>query len=115
DTYWFDNNDNVKNFNFSNSLFFTEGQVDQNIPIRNDCFYVVHNGNQNKYQKLYDAHRFINLQVYAHHFIKPHLIKQEECIYFDIPNKTIYMPWATDLLPHEIDAIKKTVKVNNLK
>jgi len=37
------------------------------------------------------------------------LTKIAPCIYSNIKTKTIYMPWATDLLPHEIDAIKKQV------
>jgi hypothetical protein len=35
--------------------------------------------------------------------------KIEPCIYYDIPAKIIYLPWATDLLPEEIDANKQKV------
>lgn len=34
----------------------------------------------------------------------------EPFIYFDIVSKTLYMPWATDLLPHQIDALKIKLK-----
>jgi len=37
ETYWFDDKDDVKKFDFSNSLFLTEGQVDKKIPLREDC------------------------------------------------------------------------------
>lgn len=43
ETYWFDGGDNVSNFDFSGSLFITEGQVDQAIPLRDDCLYILHN------------------------------------------------------------------------
>ena len=42
DTYWFDNNVDISNFDFSNCLFFTEGEVDQNIPVRSDGIYILH-------------------------------------------------------------------------
>ncbi len=51
DTYWFDNDDRKKlsNFNFDNSLFFTEGQVDQKIPLIQNASYVLHHCNNDKY------------------------------------------------------------------
>lgn len=49
--YWFDDTDDVSNFDFSNTLFITEGQVDKNIPMRNDCYYMLHNVDQEKYKK----------------------------------------------------------------
>ena len=42
DTHWFDDNDDVSNFDFSNSLFITEHQVDNKIPKRDDCLYFIH-------------------------------------------------------------------------
>lgn len=109
-TYWFDNSDNVANFDFSNSLFITESQVDQKIPVRDDCRYILHNCNPQKYQKLLDCGKCINLQVYVDDVAnRPELIKIEDCIYQDLTNKLIYMPWATDLLPDEIDQLKNNI------
>lgn len=51
-TLWLDNNDNINNIDFNNSLFITEGQVDKNIPIRNDCYYVLHNCDGSKYANI---------------------------------------------------------------
>jgi len=48
-TKWLDNNDDIKNINFTKTLFITEGQVDGKIPIRNDCYYVLHNCDMKKY------------------------------------------------------------------
>jgi hypothetical protein len=38
--YWFDDKDNEENFDFSNSFFFTVAENDNNVPIRDDCYYV---------------------------------------------------------------------------
>ncbi|MCX5921922.1 MAG: hypothetical protein NTX86_01180 [Candidatus Dependentiae bacterium] len=109
DTYWLDNTDEVSTIDFTNSLFITAGQVDQKIPLRNDCRYILHNCNLEKYQPLFEQNLCILLQVYTHDCIKRNDTKIDDCIYMDINNKILYMPWATDLLPYEIDAIKKQV------
>lgn len=51
--FWFDEKDNIKNIDFSHSLFLTEGQVDNNMPIRKDCFYILHNCKPEKYTSVY--------------------------------------------------------------
>ena len=104
---WLDNDDDIQFVDFTNSLFITEGQVDQKIPIRLDCFYILHNCDGEKYEKLFAKGQCINLQVYAHWCLKKNVVKLDECIYYDLQEKFIYMPWATDLLPYEIDQIKK--------
>lgn len=107
-TYWFDNQDDVRKFDFARTLFLTEGQVDQKIPLREDCIYILHNCSSNKYARLSERGRCITLQVYTDDVLtKPNLIQVEPCIYYDIENRGIYMPWASDLLPDEIEAMKK--------
>ncbi len=115
-THWFDNRDNVTSFDFSNSLFLTEGQVDRNIPVRDDCYYIIHNCNPDKYQHLIDNGHAIFLQVYTHDCLKRNEPSLSYCFHYNLKSSTIYMPWATDLLPHEIDNVKKqllTAKKNN--
>jgi hypothetical protein len=147
DTYWFDNNDDVSNFDFSNSLFITEWQVDQKIPLRDDCFYILHYFTK-KYRHLFKQGRCILMQIYTHECLTNSPTKIDDCTYAKIkdlssnhswsnehlPNEilniypeekysppyeisTIYMPWATDLLPHEIEANKQslcTIKKNEV-
>jgi hypothetical protein len=113
-TYWFDNNDNVNGFDFSNSLFLTEGQVDQNIPLRADCKYIIHNCNEAKYQSLLQKGNCIKLQVYTDTVLnKPNCQKKDQCIYYDLKEKCVYMPWATDLFPEEIESLKKNIPTKN--
>lgn len=105
--YWFDNSDDVKGFDFTDALFITEGQVDARIPIRDDCYYVAHNCSLEKYMNL-PQENWIVLQVYTDDVLQRSGCKKvANCIYYDVPNKTLYMPWATDLLPEEINNLKQ--------
>lgn len=108
-TLWLHNNSDVSSVDFRNSLFITEGQADQNIPLRDDCWYILHNCNHTKYHDLFLKNRGIVLQVYTHDVLDRPVQKIEPCIYYDVEGKIIYMPWATDLLPEEIDLIKQSM------
>lgn len=109
DTYWFDNNDDVSNFDFSGSLFITEGQVDQKMPVRTDCRYVLHNCDNPRYADLQKQGLVLRLQVF-HNEITARAVEQlAPYTYFEPSNLCLYQPWATDLLPHEIEAVKKEV------
>jgi len=110
---WLDNNDRVDGIDFKNSLFITEGNVDQKIPLLHNCYYVLHNCALDKYQPLIKAHRCLMLQVYTHDLLTRDVIRLDDYIYYQPCAKTLYMPWATDLLPHEIDEMK--IKTRNKK
>ena len=111
---WID--DNNKNYDLKKSLFITEGQVDNNIPLLNDSFYILHNCNNLKYNKI-PKKNIINLQVFTLDCIFKHKAKKlpfENGYYLD---DCIIISWATDLLPYEInenifnlDKINKSVK-----
>jgi hypothetical protein len=106
--FWFDDNDVVDGFDFSNALFLTEGQVDKKIPIRMDCAYILHNCAPSKYRELFQANQAVIIQVYTHDVPPRSGCKEiEPFIYADKQDKCLYMPWATDLLPHEIDQVKR--------
>lgn len=109
DTYWFDNKDDITDFDFTHSLFITEGQVDQEIPVREDCFYILHNCKRDKYQHLYDRNHAILLQVYTHDCLQNNVAQVDDFIYANLEQKIIYMPWATDLLPEEIEKNKQKI------
>lgn len=107
-TYWFDNNDNVDGFDFSRTLFLTEGQVDQKIPLREDGIYLLHNCQKERYWRLFQLGRCIHFQVYTDDVLaQPHLIQVEPFIYYDMEARIVYMPWASDQLPYEIEEMKK--------
>ena len=128
DVYWFDDDEKINNFDFKNSLFLTEHQVNKKIPIRNDCKYILHNSYLDEGKSYYldntgswEDKRFIdlakngnviNIQVYKTDFVK-NKVKMNDYIYYSKSNYTLYMPWATDLLPYEIEINKD--KLINLK
>jgi hypothetical protein len=107
---WLDNNDRVDNIDFNHSLFITEGNVDQKIPLLHTCYYVLHNCALNKYQPFIEAHRCLMLQVYTHDVLTRDVVRLDDYIYYQPNAKTLYMPWATDMLPHEIDQMKKIIR-----
>lgn len=103
---WFDKDTDVSAIDFSNTLFITEGQADDNIPLRSDCTYILHNCNPEKYINC----DYFYLQVYNDTVLTvPSAIAIDKCIYFDFPGRCVYIPWATDLLPEEIEVIKSKI------
>lgn len=100
-TYWFHKNVDVCNFDFSNTLFLTSGDVEcDRIPLRKDCLYILHNCPQEIFSSLRD--NVIATQVLVKRVPEIEgIIKINEYTY--IEGNLIYQPWATDLLPEEID------------
>lgn len=109
DTYWFDNNDNVNDFDFSCSLFLTEGQVDSKMPLRDDCYYILHNVVQEKYiNSTINKNKVLIIQVYTKDCLKRNELELEKCIHYtkstnEQSYSVLYFPWPTDLLPYEIE------------
>ena len=111
DVYWFDDDDDFKNFNFDNCLFITEGQVDKNIPINNNSIYILHNCNIGKYRNIDKKY---NLQVITKSALdRYNFTKINKYCYYS--NNLLMMCWATDLLPNEIDENILKVKTNSIK
>jgi len=110
ESYWLNSDDDYSSFDFSNSIFLTEGRVDSKIPLRKDCKYILHNCDSNRYQ----SHDYINLQVYTKDILNRNIEKISSFIYFDNVGKTLYQPWATDLLPNEIEK-RNSINFSNEK
>lgn len=104
--YWVKDLDELSTIDLHNTLFITEGQVDADMPKRHDCYYILHNWNPDNYQDLFYDNRCILLQVYTHDCLPYVTEKIDDYIYSNSKEKMIFMPWATDLLPDEIDIIK---------
>jgi hypothetical protein len=112
--YWVDNRDDVSKINFNKAPFITEGQVDQKIPLVDSAYYILHNCTMKKYEELFRKKRCIVLQVYTHDCDSRPLETLDDCILCNVEQQIIYMPWATDLLPHEIEAQKAKVRLHAL-
>src|ERR1700744_2983695 len=129
-TYWFHDKDypNDTQFDYENTLFITEGYADNNIPLKKSSIYFVHICiNPEKYyskvQRFFDVRYLVNNIKdcnYDYVLDKTKCSKISEVTYYDIVNNTsgltkhknnplnisyeiIYICWATDLLPNEIN------------
>ena len=110
ETHWVKSINELKNVPLKNSLFLTAGTCDNGIPIRTDCWYILHNCNKEKYQSITSANKAVFMQVYTHDVISQNIEKIDTCVYRSIERKALYMPWATDLLPHEIEENKHRIQ-----
>ena len=99
---WVDKHDDLKDLKLDGAVFFTEGSVDHNIPLVKSAKYILHHCNIEKYKNENCA--YIQLRNYEHHpqSIVKSYDKINEWTYFDFQSKTLFQPWGTDLLPHEI-------------
>ncbi len=127
DTYWlgdsdFEPNSKLTNFvkdqvtyEFKDCLFITEGQTCKNMPIIAGNSYILHNCyDEAMWEKIHAENvNYLKLQVYTDDvlgYADAKLI--EPCIYYDDIGRILYMPWATDLLPEEINVNPTTEKTN---
>ena len=106
-TYWFEDlPENTSKIDFNNSLFLTCGGYCKYMPILNSSFYLLHNVD-NPYTNLkLTNNNYMNFQVYTHDCIDRDIPCQELPFHYYTNNNdihTIYFPWATDLLPEEIE------------
>jgi hypothetical protein len=102
ETLWLDSSDDISGINFSESLFLTEGGVDSGIPLIKGSRYILHNCKTEKY--IQAECKFIMLQVYTNDTLnRGEEISPGTVIQFAEDVNVLYMPWATNLLPHEID------------
>jgi hypothetical protein len=104
-SYWFDNQDDVSNFDFSDCLFLTAGGADQKIPVRKDCRYILHNCDLDKYLDVID--NSIILQVYTKSVLERDVEKINSCVFYQKNGNVLYQPWATDFLPSEINLLDR--------
>jgi len=98
EVFWFDQTDDISQFDFSNSIFFTEDQVKWGMPLRNDCKYIAHHIQPSFFNGIDSVLNLGNYIVDVEKFDK---VKDQT--YFDSKTKTLYQCWATDLLPDEIN------------
>lgn len=100
ETYWYDDNDDVSNINFDDCLFFTEGQVDKKMPHNKTSKYILHNCNGDNYTDI-DLSNKLNIQFFHNEVLTYDYNKIND--YTFVGKDIIHQPWATDLLPHEIN------------
>jgi hypothetical protein len=100
--YWVDDTTSERQFP-EKSLYITEGAVCDTIILNSNSYYILHNCDLKKFidAKIPSTHILV-LQVFTLPCItRCPPLNNNKFIRFD--GKTLYMPWATDLIPEEID------------
>lgn len=110
---WFDDQDDVSGYDFHNTLFITEWQACNKMPLRDDAFYIVHNRDE-RFKELSAKNRCMGTQTYTDDALSYTVEKIAEGEYFDLAGRMLYMMWATDLLPHEIASPYSIKKESNI-
>lgn len=114
ETYWFDDENYPDNFDWNDCVFWTEGYCEKNIPLNKTSTYFVHLGiNPEKY--IGKVKKFIDVRPLQNSMDNDHynfVLNYDNCEYLEsgvLYDKTfknydiLYLSWATDLLPFEID------------
>ena len=114
EVFWFTDEDHPEDFDYEDCLFFCEGYRDKKIPIRKSSTYVCHVCvNPEKYvgnvKKLIDMRYHVD---YIEDVNYTYTVDYDNCeelesgVLYDKNSSDydiIYMAWAANLLPHEID------------
>jgi hypothetical protein len=126
--FWFHDNEYPIDFNYENTCFITEGWADNNIPLNKSSTYFVHIAkNPQKYlsvgSRLIEIrYNVLEIHDFNYDYILPknalevskttlyEIVSDDSAVALKngrIVNKqsyeVVYMSWATDLLPHEIN------------
>lgn len=105
-TLWLTDKDNLSGINFDNTLFLTTGDQEKNIPLNKTSKYILHNVNSKKY--LEAGCKIFTIQVHTNQIpldtaLNCERINKHSLLEKSNNNYCLYMPWATNLLPHEIN------------
>lgn len=118
DVDWLDNTPEneikLKNTDTNGWLFLTEGQVDSRIPINPNAFYILHNCNGSKYVSV-SLKNILIIQVFTTDVITRNVvpINNNNFELWQSDGNVFYMPWATDILPEEINENIKNLKLKD--
>jgi len=92
DTYWFDDKNYPKDFDYNDCLFITEGYADENIPVMTTSIYFVHIArNLEKY--VHKVKRFVEIRYlvdsikdcnYNYTLDKSACRKISDCTYYEL-------------------------------
>jgi hypothetical protein len=113
---WLSDSDDTSGIDFSQTLFITEGMGNRLMPIRKDCWYVLHHVDFSRFKDV--GYRCLNLKAYStrNASLSSGLEKitdwERVASSYDengFISKLLVMPWATHLLPTEIELLPSCV------
>jgi hypothetical protein len=108
ETIWIDKPSQLPAGFESNHIFFTEGQVDDKLPISKKNLYVTHHSSPGKYSELggnwIKLHNFVTdlLEGDSYSYPGGKVEKLDSVTFWDDANRALYQPWATDLFPSDV-------------
>ena len=109
-TAWVDGEKEAAQYDFSNTLFLGEFQSIRGLPQRSDCFYLIHNVDENNRLSYFDGLQLMRWGVSVKTTVRPSdAVSLGNGAHFYPPVNccpAMDMIWATDALPHEIEAMK---------
>lgn len=106
DAVWLDNGDDLSGIDFHNTCFLSMNCVVGGMPRRQDCFYVIHNGNDPACLPFLEGLSTMTYGIHVSTNRYENLMELGPDIYFDLRHRVLMLRWGTDLFPHEIEANK---------
>lgn len=101
--YWISSPEEAEGLSLgTNPLFLTEGQVDATIPMVPQATYLLHNCNSERYKEA-GVSKLYTLQVITESSLKTYKNEPLQEYGFKHGDDLLYLAWATDLLPFEVD------------
>jgi len=100
ETHWISNQNEIGTVDLEGTLFFSEDQAKSGMPVRDDCFYITHHFDESFLSSV-PRDRILRLGNFTVE-CKNHQKVTESC-HYDETSRTLFQPWATNLLPDEID------------
>jgi hypothetical protein len=102
----------LNNFDFRNTIIIVSGYENKYVPINNHCFYVLYDCQDDKFNIIDNNNKFKLIEYYDGINTDGFCSKiGNDFVYYKINQEyELIMPWATELLPYQIDK-----NINNLK
>lgn len=108
DTHWIEEGVTIDDTFLTGALVLTEDQVDDRLPKSQEARYVVHSSDGSKYFGRVGG--FLHLRNFTIGLLAGSSLdfpggnpeRINDFTYYDAKNSVLYQPWATDLLPNEI-------------
>ena len=102
ETHWISNDLRSNDLLRKGDIVICCGVEDDKLLPKNGVNYVLHNSSRDDLRQ----ESYINLQVYTHDVLKRETENWGDLTFWQKDNRTLYQPWATDLLPQEIEKIQ---------
>lgn len=109
ETLWLHNDLKSNEILRSDDVVISCGIEDNNLHLKHGVRYVLHNSDREDLR----SEKYLNLQVYTHDVLERKVESYGNLTFWQNDNRTLYQPWATDLLPNEIEKLEPAVSADS--